>query len=82
LCELGAPRDEVYPYFERSDNKYYPMKNLSDADIMGWAEFLYHEKLKKFHPDLHEDKELYNEYCQHLGFVYNRIKEIICGRNS
>ena len=87
LKELGAPIDEVYAYYgnktrPKSNGNYkWAISDMNNAEILGWAEYLYKEAMKKYHPDQHpKNIGMYTEYCQYLGEMIQRVREIINGR--
>jgi len=90
LKELGAPAEQVLKYRSRLryncnasyNDENYILSDLQNSEILDWAEYLYKEKLKKYHPDLHlENQGMYIEYCQYLGEMINRVRRIIYGRS-
>jgi hypothetical protein len=87
LLVLGAPRAEVY--HSGNDRRLRTPHNASSRSIyddytrqelLEWAEHLYVDALKRYHPDKHpENPRLYTEICQELSKAYLRARKILNG---
>ena len=90
LVALGAPHDEVYAtkqernQFRKHENcctkKNKVLDNMSRAEVLGWAEWLYKKRLTEWHPDRHlGEKERYTRMCQELGQEFVMLKAKLGG---
>ena len=87
LMVLGAEWGDVYygandrrlkQPCDASNRTIY--RNYERAELFDWAEHLYFESLKKYHPDKHpENVRLYTEICQELSKAFLRAKKILNG---
>ena len=85
LVALGAPYEEVYAtrqeqnQFRKTSVCYHSRNKLLDTmskrEILGWAEYLYKQRLAEWHPDRHpKEKERYTMMCQELGEEFQMLK--------